>query len=106
MEGCAIQYSYTVAFPEGLENAVTFDAQSREFTIENQSSLGLSGTDSNTYTITVTAKTGSSTVVEKTAEFNLKVKNPCLNDSFVTITCTPPELSHFTYVLSDPAIQA
>ena len=59
--------------------------EERVFTIFNDNDLSLAGEVSTDYTITVTADAGIVTFLQDTAEFNLKIKNPCVDLDFVQI---------------------
>ena len=87
---CSVNYSYEAVSLDGYSIA-TFDSDAavREFSFLYDTDLDLSGLAQNSHTIRVIAQSGSTTVQEDFAEFNLIVKNPCIDPAFVTIQSVP-----------------
>ena len=85
LEWCTVTYSYNAELPEGSEDAVKFDAESRTFTVEYVNDLHLSGLVESSYVITITGTTGSQEVLTATSTFEITFKNPCIDPEFLTI---------------------
>ena len=64
---------------------LSFDDITRIFTIDYETDLNFSGPTSKSYTIVVTGTAGNVTPTYDSNSFDLTVKNPCLDPSFVTI---------------------
>ena len=88
---CAITYTYTITDSNGGDVTISsfgpqsFDDITRIFTIDYETDLDFSGLTSKTYTIEVTGTAGNVTPTSDSNSFDLTVKNPCLDPSFVTI---------------------
>ena len=88
---CAITYTYTITDSNGGDVTIasfgplSFDDITRIFTIDYETDLNFSGPTSKTYTIEVTGTAGNVTPTYDSNSFDLTVKNPCLDPSFVTI---------------------
>jgi hypothetical protein len=87
---CAITYNYSITTPDG-DAAVTFDLTTtiRTFSFSQETDLSLSGATFKDYTITVTGQAGNVTPVQGQESFNLRIKNPCIDPAYVTITQMP-----------------
>ena len=87
---CTVSYSISVDDPSA-SNAFTFDADptKRIFTFNNVDDLSLAGSSSTNYTISVTGKVGNSIIRQATSSFNLRIKNPCIDPNYVTISPEP-----------------
>lgn len=96
---CAISYSYTVTAIDG-DSALSFDDVTPKFTFDYQTDTALSGPIFTDYTVSVIGTAGIVTPVSSSANFNLRIKNPCIDPSFVSIT-ESPALATQSYVLFD-----
>ena len=96
---CPITYTYSVAAIMG-ETVVSFDSAEsvHTFTFHKDNDLSISGPVSTTYTITVTGTIGDGATMSEQASFDLLVKNPCIDKSFVDIQ-TAPLPTGMTYTL-------
>ena len=74
---CPLDYTFTVDPP--LSNVITLNSASNSFLFNNEADPNLAGT----YVITLT---GTVNGISETATFTLVVLNPCLSETFVTIT--------------------
>ena len=97
---CAITYEYSLS-DEALASAISYDSNLRTFTFESSNDLTLSGDNFIDYTITITATAGIDTPVSDSASFNIQVKNPCIDESYVQINA--PTLADQTYSLYSPS---
>ena len=96
---CSITYSHTVTAVEG-DSAVTFDALTPEFTFFYNTDTSISGPDFKDYTVSVIGTSGIVTPIGQTSSFNLRLRNPCIDPTYVTIISSP-NLTYQTYVLFD-----
>ena len=85
---CAITYDYSITTPAG-DAALTFDPVTRTFSFSQDTDLSLSGATFTDYTITVTGQAGNVTPVQGQESFNLRLKNPCIDPTYVTIAQVP-----------------
>jgi len=85
---CAITYDYSIATPAG-DAALTFDPVTRTFSFSQDTDLSLSGATFTDYTITVTGQAGNITPVQGQESFSLRLKNPCIDPTYVTIAQVP-----------------
>ena len=81
---CDVIYSFTVTDPSG-QFAVSFDANmdQRIFTFNNIDNVALAGTDFIDYEVEVRADAGIVTFVDTSTTFNLRLKSPCVDHSFI-----------------------
>ena len=95
---CDISYSYSISTAQG-DAAVTFDANTQKFTFFEPSNLSLSGASQTDYTVTVIGTTGNVSPVSKAASFNLKIRNPCIDPSYISLTSValPDSESYILY---------
>ena len=96
---CQITYTYTVTSVEG-DSVVTFDAVTPEFTFFYDTDILLSGPDFKDYTVSVIGTSGIVTSISQSTSFNLRLRNPCIDPTYVTIIASP-SLTYQTYVLFD-----
>ena len=67
--------------------------------------LSLSGSTYKDYTVTMTGTAGNVTPVQGQASFNLRIKNPCIDSSFLTVktTALPTGLFYILYAYKPSA---
>lgn len=105
---CAIVYSFSVVEATSM---VTLDASTRKFSIFEASSLSSTlkvSPYAKDYTVTFkgsssSAFTGATYALSQTLSFVLKVKNPCVDPAYNTITT--PTSSQISYTISQAAVQ-
>ena len=87
---CNIAYTYTIVNPAGAK-AVAFDSDpaDRIFTFSNLQDLFLAGKNFTNYIITVQAESGNTATIKKTSNFNLTLKNPCIDPKYLSIDPVP-----------------
>ena len=87
---CNIAYTYTIVNPAGAK-AVAFDSDpaDRIFTFSNLQDLFLAGKNFTNYIITVQAESGNTATIKKTSNFNLTLKNPCIDPKYLSIEPVP-----------------
>ena len=84
---CATSYSYSVTQASG-DDATAFNDAALTFTFfEPTNNLDLSGSSFKDYVITVVGTSGDVlTLATGIATFSLRIENPCIDPSYVTIT--------------------
>ena len=83
---CVTSYTYVLKDDTGSTVACNcFDTTSLTLTYFHDSDLIPSGPTFRDYTLEVTGASGTNTLVEATASFNLRVKNPCIDPAYVSI---------------------
>lgn len=83
---CDVTYELSMSDP-AVESMVVFDVEKLTFTFSQKDDLGLCGAEYTDYTITIKATIGNFATyrISDTAAFKLRLKNPCIDDKFVTI---------------------
>ena len=101
---CDLVYSFTVTAAEG-QYAISFNSDQtvRLFRFFNDDRLSVAGSTQTTYTVTVKAVLGTAATLEATSSFQLTVKNPCIDPTFVTIDkgTLPAGLEYDLYAFDD-----
>ena len=78
------------------------DPMERKLSISYKEDLALCGLTSTDYTVTVIGSTGRNEVKDASASFTLRLKNPCIDSSYVTIETPIDPLKERTYELAYP----
>ena len=82
------------------EPATYFDTEELIFYFESEDDLSLAGSSTMDYTITIVGEIGTSIILSKSAQFNLRVINPCA--LIVPEQESPPE---YLYTGAEPILE-
>ena len=79
-------YSFVVTDPSG-QDAINFNANmgERVFTFSNMDKIALAGQNFTDYTVTVKADAGIVSKKHAEVDYNLKIRNPCVDPDYVKI---------------------
>ena len=100
---CNISYK-TVLSDISAQPAINFDddPMERKFSISYKEDLALCGLTSTDYTVTVIGSSGRDEIKVASASLTLRLKNPCIDSSYVTIEAPTLPLQERTYEIAYP----